>query len=459
VRNKNSLIVSLGSLVNRREDFDLTIRYSGRLSPCLPQEDAQFHLGGNALEREIVANQPKTYANRPYWYPQSDFGDYATATVVFDVPKDYLAVTGGERTRFETVGRRTVVEYRQDQPGRYITAVFGRLQDAGVLHDGTMTLSGFGTSLTRGGLGALLAKSQGILRYYETLFGPCPYQRFNIVLVEGTKPGGHSPPGMVIITRRSVRLERAARTDPADFSDVTDFFLAHELAHQWWGHGVAPENYRERWISEAFAQYAAALWVRRASGERDFLRVLERMAKWAFRATDQGPISLGYRLGHVKGDSKIFRAVVYNKGACVLHMLAGIVGDDLFFEALRELQKDRRFQRVGTDDVQRILESKARRDLGDYFTAWIYGTSLPYLRLFQERKRDDSAYLTKVRVDVEDLPAAVPLTVSLKIPRGAPLRREETLEPQGGSWIYRTELRPDKIELNADRRLLANIKQ
>jgi aminopeptidase N len=322
-----------------------------------------------------------------------------------------------------------------------------------------MILTGFGTTSTRGELKEILSKARDILRYYETLFGPCPYQRFSIVFGEGTKPGGHSPPGMSIISRRSIRLRRMARSDPADFSDVEDFFLAHELAHQWWGHGVAPENYRERWISEAFAQYAAALWIRQVSGERDFLRILARMDKWAIRRTEQGPIRLGYRLGHIRGDSKIFRAIVYNKGASVLHMLSSIVGDDVFFEALRALQENRRFQRVGADDIRQILETKTKQDLGDYFAAWIYGTSLPRLRLSYNRMREGPSYLTSVRVEAEDLPGAVPLTVSLKMPRGSAQIFKEMLAPNGGSWTYRTEERPRKVELNEDRRLLAIIKK
>ena len=38
-------------------------------------------------------------------------------------------------------------------------------------------------------------------------------------------------------------------------------------------------------------------------------------SRWAVTTSDQGPVYLGYRLGHVRGDTRILRAVVYNKGA------------------------------------------------------------------------------------------------------------------------------------------------
>ena len=51
--------------------------------------------------------------------------------------------------------------------------------------------------------------------------------------------------------------------------------------------------------------------------------------------SDQGPVYLGYRLGHIRNDSRVFRALVYNKGAAVLHMLRRLVGDDAFSRGMR----------------------------------------------------------------------------------------------------------------------------
>ena len=73
----------------------------------------------------------------------------------------------------------------------------------------------------------------------------------------------------------------------------------------------------------------------------------------ASTTTDQGPVYLGYRLGHIRGDSRVFRALVYNKGAAVLHMLRRLVGDDAFFRGLRRFYRDSRFRKAGTEDFRR----------------------------------------------------------------------------------------------------------
>ena len=144
---------------------------------------------------------------------------------------------------------------------------------------------------------------------------------------------------------------------------------------------MAGQNYHERWISEAFAQYAAALWVRHSRGEGAFRNMLVRMGRWALRYADKGPIHLGHRLGHIEGDPQVYRAVVYDKGAYVLHMLRQIVGEDVFRRAVMGLQTGNRFGKIGTDEVRAALEAASGLDLRPYFTEWVYGTALPELRL------------------------------------------------------------------------------
>ena len=108
---------------------------------------------------------------------------------------------------------------------------------------------------------------------------------------------------------------------------------------------------------------------------------MERMARWATRHSDQGPIHLGHRLGHLQGDPQIYRAVVYDKGAWVLHMLRQLVGDEAFARALTAIQRDHRFGKVGSEHLRAALEKESGVALEPYFRDWVYGTALPELRV------------------------------------------------------------------------------
>src|SRR5262245_54527583 len=106
------------------------------------------------------------------------------------------------------------------------------------------------------------------------------------------------------VDARLAKRSRQLRWLPVDFAcaraGYPSFFLANELAHQWWGQGVGWKNYHEQWISEGFAQYFAALWARKERGDELFFDLLRQMRRWSLEQSSQGPVYLGYRLGHIR---------------------------------------------------------------------------------------------------------------------------------------------------------------
>jgi aminopeptidase N len=223
-------------------------------------------------------------------------------------------------------------------------------------------------------------QAEEILKFYASIVGDVPYPSMTLALVESDLPGGHSP-GYFAVIRSPVLLGSPSyRGDPASFDGFPEFFLAHEVAHQWFGQAVGWKNYHEQWLSEGFAQYFAALYAQKARGDRTFVDMLRQFRRWAISESEQGPISLGYRLGVVKSDVRVFRAVVYNKGAAVLHMLRRLLGDTTFFNGLKRFYNDRRYQKAGTEDLERAFESESGRTLDRFFERWIFGTQIPRIR-------------------------------------------------------------------------------
>jgi hypothetical protein len=458
VRHQDTLMVSLGSLAGQSDEVRLRVRYGGRLSATpvesellqLPPIATPFADEGPPIESVDV------YSNRSAFYPQATSEDYATSSLRIDVPAGLSALSGGERVSARSEGGRTVVEFRQTQPGKYITVAVARFQPVGQRALGTLTLSAYGLSRTRNEAQRSLDQAEDMLRFFNELFGPCPYDRINLAAIEARLPGGHSPPGMVVVARRSPFVNRALRDDPTNFSDVPGFFLAHELAHQWWGHGVAPQNYRERWLSEGFAQYAAALWVRRSQGEEAFQGVLRRLARWAVRMSPWGPISLGYRLGHVKNEPNAFRALAYDKAAYVLHMLDALLGPETFRRALVDFQVRFRYARAGSDDLREALEAASGQPLGPFFEYWIHGTAIPSLAVSHSVERVAAGHRTLVRVDARDLESPLALDVTV-FHEGGRVSRRVILPPGGGSFPVDSPKPAIRVEVNADRGALAKL--
>ena len=143
------------------------------------------------------------------------------------------------------------------------------------------------------------------------------------------------------------------------------------------GTGVGWKNYHEQWLSEGFAQYFAALYAERDRGDEVFRGMLRQMRRWAIEQSDQGPVYLGYRLGHIKGEGRVFRALVYNKGAMVLHMLRRARRRRQVLRGPPAVLRHRKFRKAGTDDFRRAMEKVSGQDLTSFFDGWIYGSAVP----------------------------------------------------------------------------------
>src|SRR5436190_21794377 len=244
---------------------------------------------------------------------------------------------------------------------------------------------------------------------FGTLMGDIPYQSFTLALMERNFPGGHSPPYFAALSQPPPATPIAWRTDPAYFDNFPEFFLAHEAAHQWWGQAVGWKNYHEQWLSEGFAQYFAALYSEQLKRKDVFDQVIRQMTRWTLERSDQGPVYLGYRLGHIKNESRTFRALVYNKGALSLHMLRLLLGDEVFFRGIRRFYATWRFRKAGTEDLKHAFEAESGRSLDRYFARWIYGSSLPRLKFSYTTQPDAVTARFEQVGDVFDVP--VTLTV------------------------------------------------
>jgi hypothetical protein len=460
VRGQNNVIVNLNGFVTRGTDLDVVVSYSGRLAPAPPEHEVaapQYPPEQRFVDdMPAFAGEPSLlYSTQTYWYPQSMSGSYATANMHLTVPEPYAVAASGE-----LVPGSPVVVPSQDrqpaghlysfearQPVRYLACLITRLvrvsarevslvqalaslatrgpasMPADVIAPGVfnnelnLTIEANPRQTARGR--SFAQPAADAMEYYTSLIGDCPYPDLTVALVEKDLPGGHSPAYLAVLNQPLLTGTPNWNSDPAAFPDFPDFFLAHEAAHQWWGQAVGWRSYHDQWISEGFAQYLAALFARRSRGDALFSQMLRRMARWARDAGEAGPVSLGYRLGHIQGDSRIFRAVVYNKSASVLHMLRRILGDEVFFRGVRRLYFGSRFRKAGTEDVRKAFERESGRSLEAFFGAWIDGSGTPRVAVSWAPVRDAAPAAAALRVEQRGKVFEFPVTATVRYATGA----------------------------------------
>src|SRR5438034_11584539 len=71
----------------------------------------------------------------------------------------------------------------------------------------------------------------------------------------------------------------------------------------------------------------------------------------------------------------------YPKGAWVLHMLRGYIGDSGFFRGIREYYRRYRDSTALSDDFRSVMEDAAGRDLEWFFRQWLRQPGYPQLNV------------------------------------------------------------------------------
>jgi hypothetical protein len=448
VRNQDTVVVNFPAPLPREAEISLTISYVGRLEPQALESEA---IGAGQIAQTPINEGPLMdpedsylYSNRSYWYPQRPSSDYGTAQIRFNVPRSFGVVCSGDPASGSPVTVRDAAgESRQlyvfatAQPVRYLACLVTRFLPVDhrqvPIRDRTLppgidasrfpryevlNVSAEANARQRTRARSLLDRAVDIAGFYAGLMHDAPYPSFTLAVIDSHLPGGHSPPYFAALQSPIPGSPYVWRNDPANFQNYPEFFLAHELAHQWWGQAIGWKNYHEQWLSEGFAQYFAALYADHARGRDVMDDVIGSMSKWAVDTSDQGPVYLGYRLGHLKNEGRILRAVVYNKGAMVLHMLRRLVGDEAFFGALRRFYTEFRFRKAGTDDFRKAMEQETGRSFSRFFERWIYGADLPTLEWSVRTEGEGDARAAVLHFEQGEKVFDLPVTVRIDLADG-----------------------------------------
>ncbi len=147
-----------------------------------------------------------------------------------------------------------------------------------------------------------------------------------------------------------------------------DWILAHELSHQWFGDMITCDTWPNIWLNEGFASYCEALWAEHNGGFPSYISYM-RLSNGV--SDPSGPI--------YDPDDLFSSNTVYNKGAWVLHMLRGVMGDDAFFDGMYAYANDPDFM-YGTATYQGFqadMEQVYGASLEWFFDEWMLGMNRP----------------------------------------------------------------------------------
>ncbi len=299
------------------------------------------------------------------WFPINQFlVDRATATLEVTVPLGMTVIGPGMQLPVVTKGIVESFGWTAKVPVLPGSIVAGQYFQKKV-QAGNFTIECFAKDNKQLDLMQKNAEAAAkILEFYQGTYGPSA-SGSNYRLVEVDEQLAKQPGmlGTIFITRR----ELAESTPP-----VRD--LARRIAYQWWQETVGIQSTDDLWLVDGMAYYSAAQYLGKAGGAAAYKEEIDNLAVLALKFENKSAVRSGLGLGY---RSEKYESVVAGKGAWILNMLRGILGDAKFSQLIQQYIHEYSGKKASTASFQKLADKLNGKELAWFFAEWIDTIGVP----------------------------------------------------------------------------------
>jgi aminopeptidase N len=373
-----------------------------------------INYGVNKPQRGLYFIQPdEHYPDKPtqvwtqgededsrFWFPCFDYpGQLATSSIRVQVPKDFVAISNGELVEQTAFGEDKVYQWMQKEihPTYLMTLAVGRFSEIADSWNGKPV-----TYYVEQGLEESAKLSMGktpqMIEFFSEKFGyPYPFPKYAQVCVADFIFGGMENTSTTLLMDRCL-LDKRASLD--NFN--TESLVAHELAHQWFGDLVVIKHWSHAWIKEGMASYCEVLWTDHEYDRHEAAYYLLGEAR-NYLSEDSGRYRRPIVTNIYREAIELYDRHLYEKGACVYHMIRAELGDELFDRFVHTFVNDNAHKTVETIDVLRAIDKATGRNLAFLFDQYVYRGGHPDYKVAYSWDGDSNlAKLTVTQTQAKD---------------------------------------------------------
>ncbi|TRW46507.1 M1 family metallopeptidase [Georgenia yuyongxinii] len=359
------LQLRLAAEVPEGATFEVTVRYDGH---PVPVPSPWGTVGWEELtDGALVASQPTGASS---WFPCNDRpADRSTYRTSVTTDNGYHVLAHGTLVARRARAATTTWVYAERHPtAAYLATVQIGRYVALPLGDSPVPQHALVPATLRRPASRLLARHGEMMRTLTEMFGPYPFTAYTLVFTEDELE--------IPVEAQGISVFGANHVVPTDGDER---LVPHELAHQWFGNSVSVTTWQHIWLNEGFACYAEWLWSPHAGG-----RATDAMARHWHTVLARAPQDL---VLSDPGPANIFDDRIYKRGALTLHALRLTVGDQVFFDLVRDWTARYRYRSVTTADFRALAHEHAELRGGEALAdavgallgAWLDQPRLPAL--------------------------------------------------------------------------------
>ena len=335
----------------------LTFSYDGRLTG---QEDSPVYgIKFAAIESNIA------YLMYPArWFPVSGYSvDRFTANLHITVPSGYQVVASGLASSAPAADGKTAFTFSFDKPSFPGSIAVVQGDPLKVSSEGVTTSVYFRQKQNMAN--AYGDETGKVMSFLTALYGLPPQANLTLVETEAGTPNGYAAPGIIFLSPGGIGNHVAGR------------LLANQISRQWWEDLLSPVDRNHLWLENGSARYAELLWDEHVNGPSAMEQDLHDTYVEAM-TVDNPPL---IQAGRLDDYSPEYWALTAGKGAAVLNMLRGVIGNDNFNKLMMSFPEKYSWQSVSTVDFRKMAEQISGQNLQYFFVQWLESSGAPEFKL------------------------------------------------------------------------------
>lgn len=374
-RDCNAVFIDFPSLLKQGCSDSLTITYSGKPHIAINPPWNGGLVWSKKKGKDWIGVACEHFGASCWWPNKDVLADRPDSMQIsITVPKDLQGIANGNlRHTYSSGEEKTFVWFVSYPITNYLVTFYAgdfidlhKTYQSQVIRD-TMSLDFYVTPQSEHNAIEYYNQTETILNTYEKLFGPYPFRRDGVAMVEAPYKGMENQSAIAIGDEYGKKNRRVY--DKCDY----DYLLVHETAHEWWGNSVGMHEMADAWISEGFATYTECLFMEQVYGYKQYMNLV---------VSDMGNILNIWPVAGITGvnDNTFLGEDIYDKGAVMLHNLRCFLNNDsLFFGLIRNFYRRNVYNTVTTHDFIYFANNYTGKNLTPLLGKFLFEKDPPIL--------------------------------------------------------------------------------